>query len=150
MFIMGKFSREVRKAGVWLCLAGALAVLTGCGQEGGEEISSSIVTESTTVSTSATAAPTEPTTAPVTGEGYCAVDSMNVRGGPGTDYFAIGGLKYGEKVEILGKEGDWYKIAFKDDVGYVSAQYIQASPPPEGGTVTSGTTSATTQTTSGE
>lgn len=33
----------------------------------------------------------------------------------------------GEKVDILGREGDWYKIKFKDGVGYVSAQFISST-----------------------
>lgn len=52
---------------------------------------------------------------------------MHIRSGPGTDYGAIGGLVTGEKVDILGREGDWYKIKFKDGVGYVSAQFISST-----------------------
>ena len=35
----------------------------------------------------------------------------------------------GDQVKILGKEGDWYKIEFKETGGYVSAQYIQGEEP---------------------
>ena len=62
--------------------------------------------------------------------GWCNATSMHIRSGPGTDYGAIGGLVTGEKVDILGREGDWYKIKFKDGkdgVGYVSAQFISST-----------------------
>lgn len=77
-------------------------------------------------------APTTAPAAPEAGTGYCSVESLIVRGGPGTDYYGIGGLKFGEQVEILSREGDWFRIAFQpgpDGVGYVSAQYIQGAPP---------------------
>lgn len=115
---------------VLLGLCALLAALPGCGDKG-EGDGSSAPAETTAAETTTQAPPTETTAPQVTGVGYCFADSMFVRGGPGTDYYAIGGLKYGEQVEILGKEGDWYRIAFKEDVGYVSAQYIQSSPPPE-------------------
>ena len=135
----------IQTAGILLCLGGLLAVLSGCGQPQ-EESGSSASAETTAPQTTTQPAPTETTAAQVTGTGYCTADSMNVRGGPGTDYFAIGGLKYGERVEILGKEGDWYQIAFKEDVGYVSAQYIQSTPPP----ITSATAVTTAETDAAE
>ncbi|MDD2363060.1 MAG: SH3 domain-containing protein [Oscillospiraceae bacterium] len=59
--------------------------------------------------------------------GWCNADSLRVRSGPGTEYNGIGGLKHGEKVTIVGREGDWYKIEFKDDFAFVSAQFIQST-----------------------
>jgi len=82
-----------------------------------------------------TTSPTASTTAPLetTGTipdgvpqlGWCtSEDGLHVRKTPDTDYEAIGGLRYGEKVSIVGREGDWYKINFKDGHAYVSAAYI--------------------------
>lgn len=104
---------------------------------------------------SETTAPTTVPAAPDSGTGYCSVDSLVVRGGPGTDYYGIGGLKYGEQVEILGREGDWFRIVFKpgdDGVGYVSAQYIQGTvplPTTAAAVSESGTTENGTSTTAG-
>lgn len=88
---------------------------------------SSAATTTTTASAAATT-----TTVPAIPEGtpsvgWCNATSMHIRSGPGTDYGAIGGLVTGEKVDILGREGDWYKIKFKDGVGYVSAQFISST-----------------------
>ena len=80
---------------------------------------------STEATTASTEAPVVTTAAPVTDIGYVNATTMHIRSGPGTDYGAIGGLKMGDQVKILGKEGDWYKIEFKETGGYVSAQFIQ-------------------------
>ncbi|MGD6875869.1 SH3 domain-containing protein [Bacillus infantis] len=39
-------------------------------------------------------------------------DSLNVREGTGTNYWAVGSLSLGQRVEILAKTGDWYEIKF--------------------------------------
>lgn len=133
----------IRSCCALLGLCALLALLPGCGAQG-DGASSDAPVETMAAETTTQAPPTETTVPQVTGVGYCTADSMNVRGGPGTDYYAIGGLKYGEQVEILGREGDWYRISFKEGDGYVSAQYIQSSPPPEGGPVTTPESTAVT------
>ncbi len=122
-----------------LALFGTLllsASLTGCQSpsDKGTASSSSAETtvQTTTLPATDAAVPTTLPEAPEAGIGYCSVESLVVRGGPGTDYYGIGGLKYGEQVEILGRVGDWFQIAFRpgpEGVGYVSAQYIQGAPP---------------------
>ncbi len=72
---------------------------------------------------------TAKTTAPLPKEGWITADSMRVRGGAGLTTEIIGGITFGEKVEILGKEGDWYKIRFGDGFGYVSGHYITFTEP---------------------
>ncbi len=69
------------------------------------------------------------TTASLPKEGWITADSMRVRGGAGLTFEVVGGITFGEKVEILGKEGDWYKIRFGDGVGYVSGQYLTFTEP---------------------
>lgn len=62
--------------------------------------------------------------------GWCNGDGVHIRKGAGTDYYSNGALYTGDKVTILGKEGDWYKIRYaKGDngVGYVNAQFISAT-----------------------
>ena len=82
-----------------------------------------------TDTTATTVVTTVKTTAPVPSEGYITADSMRVRGGPGLTYEVIGGITAGERVEIIGKTGDWYHIRFGDTVGYISGQYISFTAP---------------------
>jgi len=49
---------------------------------------------------------------------------LNVREGPGSQYASMGGVLLGEAVEIVGREGDWYKIRFGDTYGYINAHYV--------------------------
>lgn len=50
--------------------------------------------------------------------------NLRVRKEPSTDSFAIGYLLNNTVVEIQERIGNWYKIVFKDSIGYVSADYI--------------------------
>lgn len=47
---------------------------------------------------------------------------LNLRQGPDTSYSSIGKYKLGDKVNIIAKSGDWYKL---DNNGYVYSSYIQ-------------------------
>ncbi len=76
-----------------------------------------------------TAVTTVKTTAPLPKEGWITADSMRVRGSAGLASEVIGGITFGQKVEILGKEGDWYKIRFGNGIGYVSGQYLTFTEP---------------------
>ena len=76
-----------------------------------------------------TAVTTAKTTAVLPKEGWITADSMRVRGGAGLTSEVVGGITYGEKVEILDKTGDWYKIRFGEGVGYVSGQYLTFEEP---------------------
>ena len=44
---------------------------------------------------------------------------INVRSGPGEDYDTLASLSVGTEVEVLGEEGNWYKISFDGMTGYV-------------------------------
>ena len=52
-------------------------------------------------------------------------DSLNVRKGPSTSFDIIGTLGGGEKVKIVAKSNNWYKIEYNGTHGYVSASYIE-------------------------
>ncbi|GAV24237.1 N-acetylmuramoyl-L-alanine amidase [Carboxydothermus islandicus] len=52
--------------------------------------------------------------------------TLNVRSGPGINYAKIGVLTKGQKVELVGKTGDWYKIRYKTGYGYVLGKYISS------------------------
>ena len=124
---------------VLLCIAALL--LSSCNKDTPASSLSDETTEpveTQTTATTATTALTTPLTTvpPVSGSfttfpaaGWCNADTLRVRSGPGLDYNGIGGLKYGEQVTVLGQQGDWFQIKFKDGVAYVSAQYIQSTEP---------------------
>ncbi|HAT4340898.1 TPA: DUF3289 family protein [Clostridium perfringens] len=49
---------------------------------------------------------------------------LNVRKGPGTNYESIGQLHQGDKVSIVAKNGEWYKIS-SPIAGYVHKDFIK-------------------------
>lgn len=49
---------------------------------------------------------------------------LNVRSGPSTSKDVLGTLNNGKKVIIVDTSGDWYKIEYGDDFGYVLKEYI--------------------------
>jgi len=49
---------------------------------------------------------------------------LNVRAGAGTSYKVIGGLKNGERIEVLSTSGDWHKIKWGSGTGYVHSDYV--------------------------
>jgi len=55
-----------------------------------------------------------------TGIGY-----LRVRSGPGTGYGQIGEAPVGKKYTYLGEQGDWYKIDFNGNEGWISADYAK-------------------------
>ncbi len=79
-----------------------------------------------------TAAPTEeptPTAAPVIARFTVNAQTMNVRGGPGTNYAAIGQLARGATHDITGKNaaGDWWEFDFNGRKGWVSGSLVTAT-----------------------
>ncbi len=66
---------------------------------------------------------------PATGaDGYVNTpgSSLNVRTGPWGQI--IGGLSHGASVELLGKDGDWYKVKYNGREAYVHGDYISKKP----------------------
>ncbi|MGL5646530.1 MAG: SH3 domain-containing protein [Clostridium sp.] len=51
--------------------------------------------------------------------------SLRVRGSASLDSSVIGYLLNGQGVKVLGKTGNWYKISFNGQAGYVSSAYIK-------------------------
>ncbi len=50
-------------------------------------------------------------------------DTLNVRGGPGTDYWVVGQLKKNASVTVLNTTGNWHEIEFTKN-----RQWVNASP----------------------
>lgn len=131
-----------------LCTAIIALAATGCfgSGEGGDTTATT-----TTVATTTTAADTTTTTArayPFTG--YVNATTLNVRPTADTSGEAIGGLKFGDTVTVIDREGDWYKINFRSGIGYVSAQYVQDTMPASTTSGAETTTAADTTTTTVE
>lgn len=122
-------------AALLIILSVIISAFSGCkkSEDGQSEIQTTTAPPATAQSTATTAAaettesPSTTLTAPtgIPAYGWCDASTMHIRSGPGTEYGAIGGLKRGDKVTIVGREGDWFKIEFKEDFGYVSALYIK-------------------------
>ncbi len=119
------------------CLTALLLVVSAfasCSPNDGDEES---VTTTTVVTTTVATTTTQ--------HGSLAASDVIVRSGPGLDYDAIGGITYSEEVTILGREGDWYRIQFGDQIGYISAQYVDVDDAPNASEMVEGlkTTSTT-------
>ncbi|WP_341478403.1 SH3 domain-containing protein [Clostridium perfringens] len=61
-----------------------------------------------------------------TGEVIDVQTILNVRKGPGTNYDSIGQLHQGDKVSIVAKNGEWYKIS-SPIAGYVHKDFVDIS-----------------------
>jgi uncharacterized protein YgiM (DUF1202 family) len=59
--------------------------------------------------------------------GTATVGSLRVRQKPDKNSEIIEIISSGQKVEILGTEGDWYKVRYNNVVGYVSKTYISTT-----------------------
>ncbi|MCS4586123.1 SH3 domain-containing protein [Clostridium perfringens] len=59
-----------------------------------------------------------------TGEVINVQSFLNVRKGPGTNYDSIGQLHQGDKVSIVAKNGEWYKIKYGSGYGYIHSNFI--------------------------
>ena len=59
-------------------------------------------------------------------KGVVTASALNVRQGAGIQYQAIDILPEGEQVSVVGKEDNWYKILYNDEVAYVYSDYIES------------------------
>ncbi|MBQ9818526.1 MAG: SH3 domain-containing protein [Proteobacteria bacterium] len=71
----------------------------------------------------ATKAPTVSTQADPIGTATVTCSSLNVRKGPGTNYDRIGGLSNGKSVSVFEDTGEWLKIGYGTDYGYICQKY---------------------------
>lgn len=58
--------------------------------------------------------------------GVVIADSLRVRTGPGTSYSLAGALENGQRVTVKETQGNWIKIGFDSQEGWVSKDYIQS------------------------
>ena len=50
---------------------------------------------------------------------------VNVRSGPGTGYSVVGNYSNGVTMNVYGAENGWYKVSYKNTVGYIMAKYFR-------------------------
>lgn len=74
--------------------------------------------------TQETVAEPEKTTTEVNKIGYVSAEGLRVRKEPSTESEELDSLSKNDKVKIIGKTGNWYKIDMDGEIGYVSAKYI--------------------------
>lgn len=60
-------------------------------------------------------------------KGVITGETVKLRKGPNLDSGLVTLLSVDNKVEVLSKEGDWYKVKYKDYTGYVYADYIKVN-----------------------
>ena len=107
-----------------------LLTLAACGVNTPKKPVTATTAATATTVTTMVAAVTEAPEFPKTG--YINGASVNVRQTPGTEKEPIGGMKRGQELTLLGREGDWFQIAFAwsgGETAYVNAQFVQDTPP---------------------
>lgn len=63
--------------------------------------------------------------APITsGWGMVTTDELNIRSGPATSNEVVGKLIQGDVIAVTAKDGDWYKVSFGDNTGYVFGEFL--------------------------
>ena len=78
----------------------------------------------------------EPSPTPKSASFTVASTTVNVRGGPGTNYDVLGRLQQGQTYPVTGKNaaGDWWQFDYNGRSGWVSGQNVNvASPRPGSG-----------------
>ena len=58
-------------------------------------------------------------------EYYTTTKSLNVRTGAGTEYSISFTLQKGDKVEVLSKNGSWYRVNYLGKIGYAYSKYLE-------------------------
>lgn len=122
------------------------------GVTSGQESTTAIYTVTGQATPTPTPGPTEP-------QGIVNTQLLNVRNGPGINYYVVGRVALSETVQITGQNGDWWQIEYPNpysQFGWVSRQFINpintgnvplvvAPPPPPTPTPTPVPTQATYQ-----
>jgi hypothetical protein len=59
---------------------------------------------------------------------YAATKDLNVRSGAGMEYPVSFTLQKGDEVEVLSRNGSWYRIKYSGRIGYAHSKYLKAIP----------------------
>ncbi len=60
-------------------------------------------------------------------QGVITGDTVKLRAGAGLEYKLVTLLSVNDKVSVLEKSGDWYKVTYKEQTGYVFKDYIKVN-----------------------
>lgn len=61
--------------------------------------------------------------------GVVTASALNVRTAPSTDASTLGLLPYGTSVQLVERVGEWYKINFQNQAGYIFGTYVSVKEP---------------------
>ncbi|MDR2343595.1 MAG: SH3 domain-containing protein, partial [Spirochaetaceae bacterium] len=59
--------------------------------------------------------------------GVVGASSLHLRQEPSTGAQSLETAENGEKVVVLGQEGDWYRVVYQGDEGYMHSDYLTVS-----------------------
>lgn len=59
------------------------------------------------------------------GYGIVTGDKVNLRSGPGTSHRVVAQANYAQKAYIIGFNQQWYKVIYKDLIGYIRSDYLE-------------------------
>lgn len=117
----------------------------GVPTEGDDEITEEITTAATEEppATQQTAAPqtAAPTYTAITEKQVYALQTINIRKGPGTDFDILGVLAANDGITAKGTSGEWYAVTYYGGTGYILASLTSDTP-----TLTSQATTAAPET----
>lgn len=60
---------------------------------------------------------------------YYTTDTLNLRGGPGTEYNRIISVEKGEQVEVAARQGNWMFVRVGSRYGWMIADYLSTTKP---------------------
>lgn len=72
-------------------------------------------------------------------------ETLNLRKEPTTDSDIVALISIGDECEVLGEEGDWYKVKYEDYTGYISKEYAKVIGSNEEETTTSSSENTTVE-----
>ncbi len=58
---------------------------------------------------------------------YVATTALNLRTGPGTEFEVSATVLKDAEVELLSQAGNWYKVSYAGNIGYVHSKYLEFS-----------------------
>ncbi|MGN0619004.1 MAG: SH3 domain-containing protein [Ruminiclostridium sp.] len=85
--------------------------------------------ETTTVQEPVTEQTPAPTYTAITEKQIYALQTINIRKGPGTDFDILGVLAANEGITAKGTSGDWYAVTYYGGTGYILASLTSDTPP---------------------
>lgn len=109
-----------------------LALVSGCGGEPPPETpttTSATPTVTASPTKTPTVTPTSPKPSPTAAKKYVTDDEVRFRASPSTDAEIFQTLMKGTEVQALQVEGEWTKVSFEGQTGYIFSLYLSGTVP---------------------